>query len=132
MDISNDSTLCRVLENATDTVSFGKQRAYYTLSMHEYKDGMMIRIRRSNSDIFEAREYPFGYTMVNNQLIVIANSGGYAIKDYRPKETMTIKIARKEDQSDITHTLFYFILDNEYAKFSPEEGWVWSDGKPDE
>ncbi len=132
IDISNDSILCRILEDATDPVRFGNQRAYYTLSMEKYKDGTMIRIERSNSDIFEAREFPFAYTMVNNQLVVFTHTGGYQIHDARPKETSTIKIARKDEPSDITDILFYFMLGEVYAKFSPEAGWLWSDGKPDE
>ena len=100
--------------------------------MGEYHDGIMIRIEKSDSDVFEAQDFPFAYTTVNDRLIVFNHTGNYKIKDARPKESLTVKTARMEDRADITDILFYFILDNAYAKFSREAGWIWSDGKPDE
>ena len=132
IDISNDSILCRILEDATDKVRYGDTPAYYTISMEQYHDGLMIRIERSDSDVFEARNYPFAYTMVNDRLVVFEHIGNYKIKYARPKASMTVKTARMEDRSDITDILFYYILDDAYARFSREAGWIWSDGKPDE
>ncbi len=132
IDFSGDSIMQIILKDATDAVRNGGRPAYYTLSMGEYKDGTMIRIEKSDSDIFETRGFPFAYTIVNNQLIVCTSTGNYKIIDTSPKETKTIKIARMEDRTDITDILFYFKFGDVYAKFSTEAGWLWSDGKPDE
>ena len=70
--------------------------------------------------------------MVNDRLIVFNHTGNYKIKDARPKAPLTVKTARMEDRSDITDILFYYILDDAYAKFSREAGWIWSDGNPHE
>ncbi|MDE6632935.1 MAG: hypothetical protein K2K23_08045 [Muribaculaceae bacterium] len=132
IDISNDTILCRILEDATDKVRYGERPAYYSISMGEYHDGIMIRIEISNSDVFEARNFPFAYTMINDRLIVFNHTGNYKIKDAWSKAPLTVKTARMDDQPYITDILFYYILDNAYAKFSREAGWIWSDGKPDE
>ena len=92
----------------------------------------MIRIERSDSDVFEARNFPFAYTIVNDRLVVFDHIGNYKIKDASPKAPLTVRTARMENRSDITDILFYYILDDIYARFSREAGWIWSDGKPDE
>ena len=132
IDISNDSILYRILEDATDKVRYGDAPAYYTISMEQYHDGLMVRIERSDSDVFEARNFPFAYTMVNDRLVVFDHIGNYKIKDASPKAPLTVKTARMENRSYITDILFYYILDDIYARFSREAGWIWSDGKPDE
>ncbi len=70
--------------------------------------------------------------MVNQQPIVFRQTGAYQLHAARPQETKTITIARKEETLDISDILFYFMLGDVYAKFSPGVGWQWSDGKPDE
>lgn len=42
------------------------------------------------------------------------------------------KDERRFSQYNYVKEWYYYILDDIYARFDSEKGWIWSDGKPDE
>ncbi len=132
LDLSKDSIMGSILEEVTDRVRNGGRSAYYTVSIKGYQDGYLIKFQRSNQDIFESREHPFAYTEVNNSILVFNNTNEYHVVYSSTDQPIKIKTATLDERTDIKATIFYYVLGNIYARFSPEVGWIWSDGKPDE
>ncbi len=89
-------------------------------------------IERSEQDIFDIRAHPVGYTEVNDRLVIFVNTYDYQLHFTSIPQTVEIKTARLDERPDIKATMYYYIMYDIYAKFSPEAGWIWSDGKPDE
>ena len=132
LDFTNDSIMSKILDEVTDKVRNGDRCAYYSVSVNEYGDGYLMRIEKSYKDVFESRRYPFAYTEFNDRLIVFNNLGNYPGHYSSIPQKVKIKTARLDEQTEENTIIYYYILDDVYARFSPEAGWIWSDGKPDE
>lgn len=132
IDLSSDSVLVKILEDVTDPVKYGTKDKYYTVSLEKYKGGVLVRVIASDSDIFDPRPFLSDYTLINGQLIVFQVFSDYQFTYPERSDKLSIKTAVRNDLSYITDVKYYYILDGVYARFSPEAGWLWSDGKPDE
>lgn len=133
IDISSDSILSSILNDATDKIKYGSRPSYYSVCFNRYKRGTMIRIIRSRKDIFDKRSNILGYTMVNDSPIVFYEGvSKYKFKYISTPNQHPIKLGHFNYIEDAEEVKYYYILGNIFARFSPEVGWIWSDGKPDE
>lgn len=133
IDISQDTVLSAILNDATDKVRYGKRAAYYSVCMNRYKEGTLVRLIRSYKDTFDRRSNILGYTLVNGHPIVFYKGvTNYPIKYTGDSCPKTFKLGKFNYNDDVDDVKYYYILGDIYARFSPEAGWIWSDGKPDE
>ena len=133
VDVSCDSVLLAILEDATKNERYGNRPAGYSVCMNKYKSGTMVRVIRSEKIIFDRRQNILGYAVVNDSPVVFY--GG--VSDYRLSYTgaphpVLLKLGKFDYNDDADDVTYYYILGDIYARFSPESGWIWSDGKPDE
>ena len=133
VDVSGDSILNVILNDATDNVKYGNRPAYYSVWMDRYKEGTIIRIIRSRKDMFDKRPNILGYTVVNNCPIVFYKGvTNYPVKYAVDHHPLHFKLGSFDYCDDSEDVKYYYILADIYARFSREVGWIWSDGKPDE
>ena len=129
IDLSNDTVLSNVLNDAINKNS----NAYYTVVMNRYKNGTLVRIIKSKGDMFDQRSNIVGYTLVNNRPVVFYRGvTNYAFNYSSDSIPLQFKLGTFDYTNDADEVMHYYILENIYARFSPEAGWIWSDGKPDE
>ena len=133
IDVSWDTVLSKILNDATDKVKYGNRPAYYSLCMNRYKEGTIVRLIKSYNDTFDQRSNILGYTLANGHPIVFYRGiTNYPIK-YADDSCLTpFKLGKFNYNEDAEDVKYYYILGDIYARFSPEVGWIWSDGKPDE
>lgn len=133
IDISRDTVLSAILNDATDKVKYGNRPAYYSICMNRYKEGTLVRLIRSHKDTFDLRSNILGYTLVNGHTIVFYKGGSnYPIKYADDSCLRSFKLGKFNYNDDAEDVKYYYILGDIYARFSQEVGWIWSDGKPDE
>ena len=133
IELSSDSILSSILNDATDKVDYGSRPFFYSVCLNRYKKGTMIRIIRSRKDIFDKRSNILGYTIVNGSPIVFYEGvSKYKLKYSSAPNPYPIKLGYFDYIEDAEEVKYYYILGNVFARFSPEAGWIWSDGKPDE
>lgn len=133
IDISNDSIIGAILNEATRPTLNGIVQYYYTIWMNRYKDGTLIRIIRSTKDVYDRRTNILGYTFFNGQPIVFYRGvTNYPIPLANPPQTAFFKLGKFDYNDEDNDEDHYYLLGDIYARFSAEEGWIWSDGKPDE
>lgn len=133
LDFSGDSIMPRILEDVTDNVKYGSHPAPCTVEMSKYDNGILICIYRSKSEYFDVG-FPLGYTIINNCLIVFRRpsySDLYPFDFCKDSEKITINTTHPNFEQR-TDKKYFYILGDLYARYSPEAGWIWSDGKPDE
>lgn len=133
IDVSKDSILSLILNDATDIIRYGDRPAYYSVCMNRYKKGTIIRIIRSKKDTFDNRPNILGYAFVNDRPIIFYEGvTNYKLRYSSTPNPFTFKLGKFDYLEDAEDVKYYYILDDVYARFSPEAGWIWSDGKPDE
>ena len=133
IDISQDTILSAILNDATDKVRYGNRPAYYSVCMNRYKEGTLVRVIRSYKDTFDLRSNILGYAFANDHPIVFYKGvTNYPIKYTGDSCAKTFKLGKFNYNDDAEDVKYYYILGDIYARFSPEAGWIWSDGKPDE
>ena len=133
IDISCDTVLCKILNDATDKVRYGNRPAYYSVCMNRYKEGTLVRVIRSYKDTFDLRSNILGYAFANDHPIVFYKGvTNYPIKYTGDSCAKTFKLGKFNYNDDAEDVKYYYILGDIYARFSREAGWIWSDGKPDE
>lgn len=133
INIAVDSMLNTVVSDAYNRMSNDTVKGYYSVLMNEYKGGTLIKIVKSLTEIYEIRDHWEGYVELDGNAIVF----DFGFSRYRPvftnaSDPLTIRLTRFNDASHIVDIKYYYILDDCYAIYSPESGWIWSDGKPDE
>ena len=132
IDLSNDPTMMRIMEDVTDPVKYGSRPTYFSVNMTKYKDGLLLRISRFKNPVFDPRLEPFGFIECNGQLIVFNLALDYGFSFSNSRDSIEIETGISDYRQDILNTRYYYVLGNLFAHFSPEAGWIWSDGKPDE
>lgn len=132
IDLSNDSVMLRILEDVTFDPNVEIPSGCYTVDMNSYKDAIFVRICLIENAVFDPRSIPFGYTVLNDRMIVFNHTFDYQFKLSGKTDTVTVKTSILDRRSDIKDIKYYCILDGQYGSFSTEEGWKWSDGNPDE
>lgn len=133
IDLTTDTVMYTILKDATDKIRYGNRPAYYSVILNRYKKGTIVRIIRSYSDVFDARLDILGYVKVNGNLIVFFKGlSDYELKYSQKSCNKSIRKGNFDYGKDSSDIKFYYILQDIFAKFSQEAGWIWSDGKPDE
>ncbi|MDE6548277.1 MAG: hypothetical protein K2L22_04690 [Muribaculaceae bacterium] len=133
INIAVDSLLNTVVNDAYNRMSNDTVNGYYSVLMNEYKGGTLVKIVKSQTGTYEIRDHWEGYVELGGTAIVF----DFGFSKYRPVFTntadpLTIRLKRFDDSSHSMDIKYYYILDDCYAMYSPESGWIWSDGKPDE
>lgn len=140
--VTNRPPLNNVIEDYLENDSTIDANQYCIVIINNLDKGKFIRISKSESDTIDSRLRVYQYATVSGHTVLINdysgqgyNSRGYDFKYSKPDKTIEIKTAIPNDKSKMLpelNTKFYYILDDIYAKYSQSEGWIWSDGKPDE
>ena len=102
------------------------------VNMNNYKDGILLKINRFENPVFDPRLESAGFIEHNGQLIVFNLSLDYGFSFSNDRDFIEIETSVSDDSQDILDIRYYYVLENLFARFSPEAGWIWSDGKPDE
>ena len=132
VDLSNDTILRRILEEVADNIGCDDPSAIHTVDMSKYKDGTLIRICRLKEAVLDPRPSPFGYTVVNNSMFVFNLTFDHCFSLAASRDTIQVQIGIPDNISDMPDIKYYCLWDSIYAKYVPEVGWIWSDGRPDE
>lgn len=132
IDLSNDSVMLRILEDVTVDPNVDIPSGCYTVDINSYKGAILVRISHIENVVFDPRSMPFGYIELNDRLIVFNHTFDYRFKLSNKTDTMAVKTSIMDNRCDIKDVKYYCILDGSYGSFSADEGWKWSDGKPDE
>ncbi len=133
IDVSNDSILCAILNDATCHSVDENAQYYYTIWMNRYKDGTIVRVIKSTNDVYDRRSNIMGYTFFNGQPILFYEGiTNYPIQYANPPQSLFFKLGKFDYNDKDNEVEHYYILEDIYARFSAEDGWIWSDGKPDE
>lgn len=133
IDISSDSILSAIINDATDKVKNGERCFFYSVCIERYKEGDLVRIIQSRKNIFNSRPHMLGYTIVNDCPVVIYKGGSnYRVSYSEDPKPLSFTLGTLNYKDDVDQIRYYYILGDIYARFSPEVGWIWSDGKPDE
>lgn len=131
IDISNDSILQDIFREVIDSDEEPSEK--YAVIMNDYYDGTIVEIIRVNDDDIDGDLYWTGYILMEEKKFYIAKIySNYTLSYVTPKQKELFKIASNNFSSRNMPRWFYYILGDVYAGYSSEEGWIWSDGKPDE
>lgn len=128
IDISKDTMIIKILNDWELYRPIGEGEASHSLIMSQYKNGRLIKIMTYKGTIAD-NDYNYnGYLdWKRNKILMSIIFPNYC---GQPKP---ISIAtEKKKASEIVDIHYYYIIDDIYAKYNQDQGWIWSDGKPDE
>ena len=133
IDIAVDSILNVVVNDAYNRMSNGTVPGYYSILMNAYKGGTLVKVVKSQTDTYDIRDHWEGYVELDGNVMVV----DFGFSMFRPvftnsSDSVAIHLKRFDDSSHIMDIKYYYILDDCYAIYYPESGWIWSDGIPDE
>ena len=133
LDLSGYFILEEVVGDAIDRLSNDTTHLNLSLLMNEYKGGTLVKAMKTDSDALEERDNWEGYFEVNGKVVAV----DFGASHYRPifiypSDPLIVSLERFEDNAHILDIKYYYVLDDEYAIYDPNEGWIWSDRKPDE
>ena len=136
INVSNDQALTCIIQEITlqnrDDSSF---LPLYVLTMNDYQDGTIIEIVKISANVLDCSRNWDGYILANGCKIVIDKiDSKYVLSEYDPKQIESFKLGSIQENIFITNeeVNYYYVLGDIYAHFSPKDGWIWSDGEPDE
>lgn len=131
IEIINDTLLQTIFK---EVVSEDEEHSeMYVVIMNDYYEGTIVEITKPKDNVLDQALYWNGYTLLNEGKFVIARIySNYKLNYFEPKQTEMFRIACHNTSLSHSPKWFYYILGDIYARFSPEDGWIWSDGKPDE
>lgn len=128
LDVSNDTMMNIILSDWNLNYSTATENASHSLIMSHYKNGRIIKIVTYSGPLVDNDYYYNGYIIWNERII-------YSIimhpKYDKRRKNISIN-TEKKNSSDIINITYYYIIDDIYAKYDHNVGWIWSDGKPDE
>lgn len=133
IDISKDNIIKMILGDATQSNNSFDTTCYYTLRYGKLNNGTLLKISEYNDSVLTHDMYFSGYIPFEGRNILVLTDSSYQFELANPAISITVP-RRKEKQSTHskeTNELYYFIMDDIYAKLDPNRGWIWSDGKPD-
>lgn len=132
IELSEKSVIWNIIEDYMRSDSLSDNGNYYFLIYSKYKNGTLVKCA-SNVDVNLKNIMGYiGYTTINEKTVFIDGDGSYKFKFSNPPQNIQIKKATDwQSGTDPAYT-YYYIIDDIYAKFSQQDGWLWSDGKPDE
>ena len=133
IDLSKDSLLDIIFQQVVSEDDRHSQ--LYDVRMNDYQDGTIVLISNRCKNAFDGSLYWNGYAVVNGMRFVIARIySNYNLEYVSSGQTESFKFMSYDNAScnQPTSSWLYYILDDIYARYSPDEGWIWSDGKPDE
>ncbi len=128
-----DSMLNKVVNDAYRRMSKDSVPGYYSVLMNEYKGGTLVKAVKTQTDVYELRDNWQGYAEVDeNKEVIDFGLSRFRLEFITPAAALTVKLERFVDNPHVGDIKYYYILDDIIAIYSPESGWIWSDGKPDQ
>lgn len=134
IELQKNSVLYDILLNTIVQDSLRNHADIYHVNINGYKSGYFIWIVKSKSNMLKTTSPYSGYAMLNDYTFVFgfANYKLNMSKNHNSRFFKSSKAKQFFSEEAITTQWYYYILDDIYARFDPESGWIWSDGKPDE
>lgn len=136
IDPSQDSILQKILSVELSTLSSESddKDGYFIARYGKFKTGILLKISKYPHKILNRNMGFIGYAIIGNNIVFFEGDNSIIFKFSRPDHPVVIKRyvdnnAEKNKESLIS---YYYILDDIYAKYSQEDGWIWSDGNPDQ
>ena len=133
IDLSKDSILNAIFhEIVSEDV---EHTELYEVTMNDYYEGTIIQVTKCGDEILDGSLLWDGYSILDNRKFVIDKIySNYELYYSCPRQHELFRMIRynKISSRKPVSIWFYYILGDIYARFSPEAGWIWSDGKPDE
>ena len=133
ISITKDSLLIEIFR---EVLSEDNECAFmYEVAMNDYHDGTLIVIKQNVTDQIDGSRLWNGYTELDEKIFLIGKIvSRYTLDMASPSQHMVFTIADEKDlnQNERKLVWLFYILKNVFARFVPEVGWIWSDGKPDE
>lgn len=133
IDLSKDSLLNIILHQVVEEGNGHSD--LYDVRMNDYHEGTIVLISNRCNESFDESLYWNGYVVVDGIRFGIARIySDYKMEYVLPEQTESFKFSSHDKASPNrpTSSWLYYILDDIFARYSPDEGWIWSDGKPDE
>lgn len=134
IDISNDSIMQAILKDALKDIDRSDNVPYILLGYGKLNNGTLIKISEYNDSVLNYNMYRHSIILFDGYKVLVSGDNSYKIKGIKTENTMYIPKRTSRQPTDVMPVVksYYFIMDDIYARFSPTEGWIWSDGKPDE
>ncbi|MDE6636730.1 MAG: hypothetical protein K2K32_00685, partial [Muribaculaceae bacterium] len=107
----------------------------YSVILNDYYGGTIVEIIELENATLDGSFYWDGYALVGDNIFAINTIDSNIYLNYvSPEHSKTFKMDRDYNPETLMKSMkwFFFILGDKYARYSPEVGWIWSDGKPDE
>lgn len=134
IDIKKDTVLYDIILNSIAQDSVRTYTDYYHVSINEYKNGHFVTVIKSNNNLLKTTVSYDGYAIINGYTITFYTAN-YYLSRYTNHKTKYFKSSTKKQffsEDSIVEQWYYYIIDDIYAKYDQDKGWLWSDGKPDE
>lgn len=134
INIQKESVLYKIILNSIDQDSTKMYSDYYHIYIHEYKSGHFVKIIKSKYNMLKTTAPYIGYAMLNGYTIIFGFTN-YDLSVTQKNNKKYFKSSTKEQfftSKSILKEWYYYIIDDIYAKYDHNVGWIWSDGKPDE
>lgn len=133
INLAKDSIMQVIVSDALKAKEYRDTSAYIILRFHEFKGGRIVKISKYSDRILNNEMYFSGYIKIDGQLVLIVGDRRCDFNEASPDNTIFVK--KSTDKKAIygreIDEKYYYIIDDIYAKYHPGEGWIWSDGKPD-
>lgn len=134
IDLSQYPILQKIITEELSNVTSTDKSGFYIVRYGRFKSGILMKISKYPHEILKNHMGFVGYSIVNGHRVLFEGDDSYRFEYIRPKNAIEIKrytnkVPMDNDEFLLNH---YYILDDVYAKYSQEKGWIWSDGKPDE
>lgn len=133
IETSNDSVLQCILK---DAVGHGNQTSdcYYILRFGKLNNDTLIKITEYGDSVLNSNMYFIGCILFNGHKVFVDGDDSYKFEFVTPAKYTSNYRKKEKHPSDTkeTNESYYYMMDDIYAKLNPSEGWIWSDGKPDE
>ena len=133
IDISNDSIMQSILHDAIGNKCRGSDEFFCMLRFRKVHNGTMIKITQCKDTVLNTDMYFDGCILFNGCKVLVRGDDSHKIQFADPSEKVMIYRRKGVESNNQKETLlsYYYILNDIYAKLCPPDGWIWSDGKPD-
>lgn len=134
IDLSQDSIMKKILYDELSKEILNGSDGFIIVRYGQFKSGVILKISKYPYDILKSSIGFIGYSIVNGKKVLFEGDNSYKFNFVHPTQTTKInRYVKNTSNGDDEFLLsYYYILDDIYAKYSEGNGWIWSDGKPDE
>lgn len=135
IDLQEGSLLYEIISNTVSKDSVSDYYDSYQVFINEYKSGHFVKIVKSKYNLLKTTAPYSGYSMLKGHYIIFGHAFNYKLnypQNPEPRFFRSSTVSKYFLEDSIIEEWYYYILDDIYARYDQKQGWIWSDGKPDE